>query len=545
MHGIELTYHTLARTRNEAAIDVLRLALLDEDRLTRRCALQALLGRSEHRCRYLVLAHWQQLQADEVERIRKQRNWLEPAISERLRADGPDVGIAVAAARQLELVSAIPAIVNVAESSSRESIRDEATEAVLAMTEPLGQDARMDRDRPTLRGPAVHRLAESVSRFAEHGNARLLDAFLGVVTWGDSELRNRLHPESTASETLLLRMATSEISQVLELLVGFIRRRNLPDEIVRILAERKDGQFRAALLRTIGSEPCETVLRNLKRIGMPACCHDGEPLLQQLQPGGRAALAHLAVATHTDPARAMHLVCGVIERGGTACEQAAASALGRCEVPDIELWMRAAGILADGDPERIRRHENAALLQRLIRLLEHANPAVVRSARRILMPLHAEQVLARFDSLRARSRRRLGRVVQMVDPTAVERVREKLRHPVLAQRLEAIAAADALAAVDRLADAFKPIARADHQEARRRAALVLADAEGEETLSILREMAELPDSTVRDTAVESLRRRESRMPIESFEQEHLQDPTDFEDAPVHDLELGHLESGHR
>jgi len=146
----------------------------------------------------------------------------------------------------------------------------------------------------------------------------------------------------------------------------------------------------------------------------------------------------------------------------------------------------------------------------LIPLFEHPNPAVVRAVRRILGPLHADAMLEKFGKLRARSRRRLGRVVMRVDPDAVGRVRDALRHPVLGKRLEAIAAADALGIVDQLAEAFAHVIREDHQEARVRAAEVLSEAESEETLQILRETVTLPESPVRDAAIRAVAFRESR-----------------------------------
>ena len=69
--------------------------------------------------------------------------------------------------------------------------------------------------------------------------------------------------------------------------------------------------------------------------------------------------------------------------------------------------------------------------------------------------------------------------------------------------------ADALAVVDLLSDSFSHIAQKDHQEARVRAAQVMSDANGHETLQLLREMTELPECPVRDAAVESLQRRQT------------------------------------
>jgi hypothetical protein len=120
-------------------------------------------------------------------------------------------------------------------------------------------------------------------------------------------------------------------------------------------------------------------------------------------------------------------------------------------------------------------------------------------------------MLHRFDSLRPRTRRKLGRVVMRVDPDALDRIRDALRHPVLKNRLAAIATADAFAAVDLLAESFAHISREDHQEARIRAAKVMSNAESEQTLAMLREMVQLPESPVRDAAVEALQKREATL----------------------------------
>ena len=58
MQGLELTYETLATTRNEAAVDVLIAALDDPNAANRRRALGALLSRTEPRSSQQVLENW-------------------------------------------------------------------------------------------------------------------------------------------------------------------------------------------------------------------------------------------------------------------------------------------------------------------------------------------------------------------------------------------------------------------------------------------------------------------------------------------------------
>ena len=206
------------------------------------------------------------------------------------------------------------------------------------------------------------------------------------------------------------------------------------------------------------------------------------------------------------------MICAAIEGGPRSATSAGAIALSRCKLPDEEIWMRAAIPVADDNQEAIKSRTNARLLHRLIEMLGHGDQTVVRGVQRVLAPLHAEKMLTQFQDLRPRSRRRLGRVVMMVDPTAIERVRDSLRHPVLARRLEAIATADALAAVDLLSDSFAHIVREDHQEARSRAAEALASAESEETMQLLQEMISLPECQARDSALMALQQRQQASP---------------------------------
>lgn len=508
MQGLELTYQTLATTRNEAAVDALIAALDDPNAANRRRALGALLSRTEPRSSQQVLENWSKLNADDLRVLRPRKSWLAVAIDKALHGKGETVLTAITAATGLELTAALPQLTLLAESSASRDIQQRASDAVISIVQSLGRAARADRDQPTVRGPALARLADSVRRFSMHRNEQLVDAFLLVSTWGDAELRQMISENGPQMELICKRLQATELPGVIDLLSGFIRRKNIPQRIGGIIQSRTDEPFREALLRKITSEPTATVLNNIRDIGIPKSCLGGEEILTDIAPDYRAPMLHLYVAGNRDVTETLHLIAAAVE-SGSGCEIAAAMCLSRCEVPDIDVWMRAAIPVADGDEAAIAADDNARLLQRLINLLDHPDAGLSKGVRRVLGPLHAEQMLPRFDSLRPRSRRRLGRVVMMVDPDAIQRVRDALRHPVLGNRLEAIAMADALAVVDLLSDSFTHIAHEDHQEARVRAAQVMSDASGDATLRLLREMTELPECIVRDAALQSLEQRQT------------------------------------
>ena len=116
------------------------------------------------------------------------------------------------------------------------------------------------------------RLADSVRRFSMHRNEELVDAFLLVSTWGDADLRQMISDKGPTMDLICARLAQASHPGVIDLLAGFVRRRNLHQRIGQIHCSRTDEPFRDALLRKIGVEPTATVLRNLREIGLPQCC---------------------------------------------------------------------------------------------------------------------------------------------------------------------------------------------------------------------------------------------------------------------------------
>ncbi|MFK8110732.1 MAG: hypothetical protein AB8B91_00935 [Rubripirellula sp.] len=508
MQSLQNTYETLATTRNEAAVDVLLDALNFQDEAIRRLALLALLRREESRAPMQLLRNWEKLSPKEIQLLRKKRKWFVEAIEQCLAGDAELVLSAIRAAKDLSINEVLPTFITLAESSGTLAIKQAACSAVVAMVESLGRDARADRDQPTVRGPILLRLADSVRRFSMHRVDPLVDAYLLVSTWGDGDLRQMIGGQSPERDLIRKRFTSTTHRGVIELLAGFIRRRKIPEWVGQLIQSRVDEDFRNALLGAITCEPSATVLRNLRDIGMPKSCQGGEEVLLSVSPELQAALVHLYTVTSKDIVQTLHLIAASIECTDSKVELAASLALSRCEIPEIDMWMRAAIPVADLDEEAIADDDNARLLNRLIRLLDHRDAGVVRGVRRVLEPLHADEMLHRFEALRPRSRRRLGRVVMMIDPDAINRVRDALRHPVLGNRLQAIAMADALAVVDLLSDSFAHISRDDHQEARVRAAQAMADATNSTTLGLLQEMIALPECQVRDAALSALEKRQ-------------------------------------
>ncbi len=506
MQGQELTYAVLSRTRNEAAVEVL-LECLDSDLHEHRdLALSTLLQRREDRVPAKLLARWQQLKSSDHLLLKTRKAWFEGAISQVLKHRGSDTVTAIAAAESLELTKFIPMLVDLAETGETEEIQQRATSATLKLAHILGGRARCDRDAPTLRNPALERLHQSLNNISKHGNVSLADAFLVLSLWGDTEFRNVMSEPSPIRKLILERFLESNHIGVLDLLAGTIKRRQMDEHVIALIRQRSDHAFRSVFLNAITPDPSTMVLKNLANIGMPACCRGDESLLDKINENQIPALLHLHATCGPNPVHTLHLIASVAEKKNPAYDSVVCFALSQCTLPDGEIIVRAALHIANDD-QQVSDNDTTRLLQRLIALIDHKDENIVRGIQRVLHPLHAESMLPRFQELRPRSRRILGRVVMMVDPNALQHVSDAIRHPVLKTRLSAIAMADALAVVDLLSDSFEHIVQEDHLEARICAAEVMATAHGEATWEVLKKLAELPGCPVRDIALNAIQRR--------------------------------------
>lgn len=506
MQGQKLTYAVLSRTRNEAAVDALLACLDSELSEHRELALSTLMQRREAKVPAKLLARWQQLKTTDYLLLRTRKTWFEDAVSQALKHRGTDTVTAIAAAESLELTKFIPVLVDLAETVETDEIRQRATAAVLKLAHILGGRARCNRDAPTIRNPALERLHTSLRNISQHKNVALADAFLVLSLWGDSNLRRAMSEPSAIRELLLERFLHSKHTGVLDLLAGTIKRRQMDHHATALICTRNDHAFRRVLLNSITPAPSSVVVNNLAKIGMPTSCRGGEALLEKINEHQIPALLHLYALSGTDSVKTLHLITAVAEKRNPRYDAAVYLALSQCSVPQSELMVRAALRLANCQ-EDANLNDHTRLLQRLIALIDHHDENIVRGIRRVLQPLHAESMMHRFQALRPRSRRILGRLVMMIDPDALHRVSDAIRDPVLKNRIAAIAMADALAVVDLLSESFEHILQDDHLEARITAAEVMANAHGDATWQLLKKLADLPECPVRDIALNAIQRR--------------------------------------
>ncbi|QEG40327.1 hypothetical protein [Roseimaritima ulvae] len=540
MNGLEQTFRFLESTSNEASLDVLAPALQANQASIRARAITALVRRDEVAGYKQLIQSWQRMEIDERLLLVDSSPALELALQDSFTSsDTSQLLAAIDIVLTLELSSLVPSLLLPAESHASHAVRQAAQATVLSLAKELGQAARQDRGRPHLRRPVLRSLAASVTRFPIHQQSVLVDAMLSASCPTDSELLSLLGEGSDTRSILLRRLKTSSEAAVIALLARMIHNRRLSSEIETIIAERSDAPFRDHLLAAVGCHLTNTTRKNLRLIGLPACCQTQRVELETLPYARRVALALVYAVADKDQIRALTTLVDAMDSVHNAdpvYAKGLAHALSKFPALGSPLLLRAAAshVFADGtrldppqrtetpvdqpqaestasDPLHPEGIEPAALLlhRMLGRLKEESSP-YVRPLRAILAALSVEAVMPHLESIRPATRRRLGDVVLQVDPEAPSTVADRLRHPVLQRRLEGIRAAAALGIVTRLSDALVRVAKTDHLEARVQAIETLRFDSSRSSHQALVELSHGPAGSVRDAARRCLQDRETR-----------------------------------
>ncbi len=500
-NGLDTTYQTLATSKNEAVVVVLDVALRSGNAWVRQRAIEAVIARRSIPAGRRLIEQWENLTPEERQKLDRESDWLIDAMLDDLRGDREAMRRAIQIAHQLRIDRLAVPLISLAEAHPDPTIRQEAMAALLAILTPLGIAARQEETSPSVRGTILSQLEQTLQRYDNHGNAELVDAFLIASSWSDRQLRAIASDDSEVARIVQDRLGQSENPQVVALLAAAVTQRRCPLPIRRLISRREGNDFRLALLDAIDGELQPSVRANLNTIGMPASCLGGMPLLHDLNPLRRVSLALLYAVTDNDDFRVLEMLITAL---GEAPQRVKGKLLHElAEVPplDVDRLLRAAVVVAREEAEEHPALQpNAALLMRLLQLLEREDAAMERVIQRVLAPLQADNVLEQMGCFRMRTQRKIGRVVMQTDPAAVERVQERMRHPVLQRRMQAIEAAQAFEIVDRLSPWLIKIAQDDHQEARLAAIEALGQSRLPECRKALEEVVAGPDGSIRDAA---------------------------------------------
>ncbi len=414
--------------------------------------------------------------------------------------------------------------------------------AVASLSDQLGRQCRGgNRHRGGLTSVRRDTLARLRSRLTETNRPEdepwLIDAVLSLSQWSDGSLPRLLDFGGGVAVAVAERLTTCRSRGVVDLIASLPTRRTAAPALLAAWHTRTDRPLAAAILRTVGPRPPATVTQRLSELGLPPCLlsvtmenvnSDGENgWLSQTSMRLAAWRVLTAVASDDDQTLlglnwAMRLL-GRIESAAdddadveSGCESirlglAAGRVVSpRCWITAIEaidpISVDVGGVSPGGDTAADRHRRTLWTLGRLIGLTDRPEP-IGRVALQLLTPLTFENLLRRRDPVSPEVRTRLGRLVMRLDPTAVETLRDALRHPVLETRIEAIEWIASQGLLELMAGDLAAGIAGEHTRVRRRLAVRLGDETGAATGRLLSQLSAQAHPDVAEAACRSLARR--------------------------------------
>ena len=181
--GLTATFDVLAKTHNEAAVDVLLAALAHPQPAIREGALEVLLKRRTVAGHREIVNQLPTFDARGREIVARHHRLLGRAIREAIQSDDP-AQFARGAAATLEFrdFDLLPTLLQVAEDEANPH-RDAAAQQVLKLAELLYDDlaakrTSQARDPQLTRTHVLHSLEQSLARYTRHKQSATVEALL-------------------------------------------------------------------------------------------------------------------------------------------------------------------------------------------------------------------------------------------------------------------------------------------------------------------------------------------------------------------------------
>ena len=507
--GLDRTFKLLETTPNGAAQEVLMAALRSDDLELRCRAIHGLLERRSFSGASQILQCWDDLTDEEIRAAQEHPAAMRAAVEEILQKpiSSPHWMTALDALRMLSLDELRPDISGRVEACADRRARGRILSVLTQCCSHVGDAARQGRDRPSIREPLVERLAESVRRADFHRCNGLTVAFLAASAWGDKPLRQLLEDQRLVEQHLREPLLNSKLPAILQLLAGFIRRRQIPESIRSIIETRSDAAFCEALLNQVILNSGKMTQRNLHTLDYLACWGDIDTLSRRVPSQLLRPLLVAHGANCKRPEDQLRVILDVLATGDASLDPPITIALEHVPPLDPAEVLDAALAIAQNPTSTGLFSPFQLVIAKLIDAINYPNPTVHQALRKILQPLDMGHFLDNIEMLHDGDRSHLGQLVQKLDDAAIETLTEAMRSPVMERRLHAIAAAMACRMVGPLEQAIIQLAETDYREVRMAAVSALAMGRTSDSVETLQQIAEGVAGSPRDAAQQALEHR--------------------------------------
>lgn len=463
--ALKTTFATLAKSRNEAATEVLMRGLDSKEPVVFEGCLSALVARRSKPGHLAVLRRWHELTPRQLELLRPGRGRMGGALRAALMDnDQRLVNNAYEFALAFSEFDVLPTLVNIAEQKNFRKA-EPALMLIGQLVSHLshlmcgGRDAQERRDPNVIARAALESLERSVERYRTHKRDGIVEAFVSLAGPHSSLLMQMIDaPHHPCYGAVMHALTESESPGIVHLIGDLLHGGEVPASVLGVVSHREDEAFVNALLSLELETPSATLRKNLSRVQSFAFLERSDEILE-LEPKQQAAAMRLLTHSGVDQAHKLLtaetlLTDGALEGrlaacrllAGTAGDQANKLVLQAVQDEHPEVQAAAARQLRD-------RHIPGAM-SKLVELAKSEHPEVAAAAREGLTEFNFENFLLRYDGLDEGTRETAGKLAVEIDPEVETHLRRDLESPSRHARLRALEIVELLDLAPKVADAL-------------------------------------------------------------------------------------------
>ncbi len=461
--GPKTTFQFLARTENEAAVELLIAALDSGPEASRHGALRALLERRSEAGHRAVFKRLGRLDEKDREIVAERPARLVRVVAEALKDDNPKaVEKACATVEHFRLYDALPSLISAlarennpnAPILARSVLR--LTEAFYAeLCENEAQPKRRDmgglRDRITLD------LEDAVRKFHRHRQSEVVEALLLLAKQKNVTLRDLLsRPDEASYESIVELLRTSEQGGVVRLLLGLLDDPKSPLVVADVIGSRTDAKFVGHLARTVGPNPGRAVAESLRRIRSIAWASTEHPVFAELDDEAQEGAVQILVASSLEREHVMTVLSYLARQGKPGGRRAAIAALKEFDRPGIgqlivDALQDPSGAVRAEAVLQVRQRQILGTLSLLIGMVDDPAEEVRRALKTAMPEFTFRQFLSNFDDMTPELRQVAGALVVKIDDDCLAQVLHQLDRPSPVWRRRTVLAALAMGMVSKVA----------------------------------------------------------------------------------------------
>ena len=379
-----------------------------------------------------------------------------------------------------------------------------------AETPPTAPAAGFLRDATRIRHQVLASLESASHRYEAHDCPEVV---LGLLVLGDPEslsVKKLFRDASEACRQAIdLLLQTSTHPGVLMLIVQSMAQAYPHASVLRAFETREDPEFVCHLLRTWPRKPTQVQQKNFKVLKSIAWLQPDRLNLEVLPPGLQKPLVDFAQAIGLPAQHRLAVMEWMLMHGCPDGRTAATEVLVGLEnskvheviiegldsqEPQIQAWATS----------QLRAREVPHTFELLIGRLDSPIPEVQDAARAELDDFNMGRVLEMYEHLDAKTCLAVGRLVQKIDPQAIDKLKTEIRQPIQRKRIRAARAAQALGLQEQALDALLVMVQDSDTLVRRTAIEVLATTLLPASVEALSEALKDPSPRVRDAAAKAL-----------------------------------------